>query len=99
VAIAAAVYDETNTVIPVKKIIRRQRGQKGLICFVGVQTNQFPRAMDLARGFGAAGLPVIVGGFHVSGCLAMLPELPADLREALDLGVSLFAGEAEEGRQ
>jgi hypothetical protein len=34
----------------------------------------------------------------VSGCLAMLPELPADLQGALDMGCSLFAGEAEEGR-
>jgi hypothetical protein len=36
-----------------------------------------------------------MGGFHVSGCLAMLPELPDDLTEAQALGVSLFAGEAE----
>src|SRR5262249_23032828 len=30
-----------------------------------------------------------------AGCLAMLPELPADLKEARDLGITLFAGEAE----
>ncbi len=41
---------------------------------------------------------MVIGGFHVSGCLAMLPELQADLKLALDLGISLFAGEAEEGR-
>ena len=46
----------------------------------GVQSNQFPRAADLAREFRAAGIPVVVGGFHVSGCLAMLPDLPAELR-------------------
>ena len=46
----------------------------------------------------AAGLPVCVGGFHVSGCIAMLPELPADLKAAQDLGISFFAGEAEEHR-
>ena len=34
-------------------------------------------------------------GFHVSGCLAMLPTLQDDLQTALDMGVSLFAGEAE----
>src|SRR5204863_6309463 len=34
-------------------------------------------------------------GFHVSGCISMLPELPDDLQEALDLGVTLFAGEGE----
>ena len=37
----------------------------------------------------------MIGGFHVSGCISMLPELPADLQEALDLGVTLFAGEGE----
>jgi len=31
----------------------------------------------------------------VSGCLAMLPERPDSLNEALGLGISLFAGEAE----
>ena len=38
---------------------------------------------------------VVMGGFHVSGCISMLPTLPADLQEALDLGIHLFAGEAE----
>ena len=90
-------YDECNTVIPVKKIIRRIRRNegRGLVCMVGVQTNQYPRALDMARQFRAAGVQVVIGGFHVSGCLAMLPEMPADLREALAMGVSLFAGEAE----
>ncbi len=90
-------YDETNTVIPVKKIIRRLSapGARGIVCLVGVQSNQFPRALDLARRFRAAGLQVAIGGFHPSGCIAMLPELPPDLQEALDLGVTLYAGEAE----
>ena len=65
---------------------------------VGVQSNQFPRAVDLARPFLAAGLPVCIGGFHVSGCIAMLPELPPEIRAAQELGISFFAGEAEDGR-
>jgi len=90
-------YDETNTVIPVQAIASRIRGDgnRGLVCLVGVQSNQYPRALDIARQFRAQGVQVAIGGFHVSGCFAMLPEMPADLREALDLGVSLFAGEAE----
>jgi hypothetical protein len=63
-----------------------------------VQSNQFPRALDIARPLRAAGIPVVIGGFHVSGCLAMLPELQPDLKTALDLGCTLFAGEAENGR-
>jgi radical SAM superfamily enzyme YgiQ (UPF0313 family) len=51
--------------------------------------------MDIARRLRAAGVQVSIGGFHVSGCLAMLPDLPPELKEAMDLGISLFAGEAE----
>ncbi len=89
--------DETNRRVRVAKIIRtiERDGGGGLVGLVGVQSNQFPRAMDLARRFRAAGIQVCIGGFHVSGCLAMLPELTDELQEALDIGVSLFAGEAE----
>ena len=96
VAIEIHAYDECHTVIPIRRIIRRIKGaDAGLVCLVGVQSNQFPRAMDLAARFRAAGIQVAVGGFHVSGCLAMLPELPPDLAAAQRLGVTLFAGEAE----
>ncbi len=96
VAIEIRAYDECHTVIPVRRIIRRIRGAPaGLVCLVGVQSNQFPRAMDLAARFREAGIQVAIGGFHVSGCVAMLPELPPDLEAARRLGVSLFAGEAE----
>jgi radical SAM superfamily enzyme YgiQ (UPF0313 family) len=89
-------YDECHTVVPVRRIIRRiKEADAGLVCLVGVQSNQFPRAVDLAARFREAGIQVVIGGFHVSGCLAMLPELPPDLEAALQLGVSLFAGEAE----
>jgi radical SAM family protein len=93
-------YDETNRRVQPSQIIKliRAAGGKALICLVGVQSNQFPRAVDLAGPFLTAGLPVCIGGFHVSGCIAMLPELPPDLVEAQSRGISLFAGEAEEGR-
>ena len=97
VDIEIIAQDETNTRIKPKRIIRaiRECGSKGLVALVGVQSNQFPRAMDIARPLRAAGVPVCIGGFHVSGCMSMLPELPADIREAQDLGISVFAGEAE----
>ena len=93
-------YDETNRRVRPDQIIRMiaQEGGRALIGLVGVQSNQFPRAVDLARPFLAAKLPVCIGGFHVSGCIAMLPEVPADIKAAQDLGISFFAGEAEEGR-
>jgi radical SAM superfamily enzyme YgiQ (UPF0313 family) len=90
-------YDEGNVVIDVKRAIKRIRqANAGFIGFVGVQSNQFPRTMDMARQFRAANIPVVIGGFHVSGCLSMLPEMQPDLQEALDLGITLFAGEAED---
>jgi len=100
VEIRLHTYDETNRRVRPDRIIReiRKAGGKALIGLVGVQSNQFPRAVDIARPFLAAGLPVCIGGFHVSGCIAMLPELPQDIREAQALGIALFAGEAEEGR-
>ncbi len=100
VEIRLHTYDETNRRVRPDRIIRmiEREGGRALIGLVGVQSNQFPRAVDLARQFLAAGLPVCIGGFHVSGCIAMLPELPADIRAAQELGVSLFAGEAENAR-
>jgi Radical SAM superfamily len=97
VEIEIEAYDETNTRIRPAKLARsvRESGGSALIALVGVQTNQFPRSVDLGLQFVAEGLPVCVGGFHVSGCLAMLAEMPADLRDAMAQGISLFGGELE----
>ena len=91
--------DETNTRVKPKDIARRiaDNGGLGLVGIVGAQSNEFPRAVDIARPLRAAGVQVMIGGFHVSGCLAMLKETPSDIKEAQDLGVSIYAGEAEEG--
>ena len=96
-AIDITVIDEINSRVKIQQLLSRFRRHDGfgLLGIVGVQSNQFPRALDIARPFRAAGVPVMIGGFHVSGCLAMLPELQADLKVALDMGVSLFAGELE----
>ena len=90
--------DETNTRIRPERISAAlaRNGGFGMVAFVGVQSNQFPHAMDIARKLRAAGAQVAMGGFHVSGCLAMLPQMPDDLQEAQALGISLFAGEAED---
>ena len=55
------------------------------------------RARSISRReFRAAGITVVIGGFHVSGCISMLPELPPDLQSgARSRASSLFAGEAE----
>ncbi len=91
--------DETNTPVRPRDIARliEKNGGLGLVGIVGVQSNEFPRAVDIARPLREAGVQVLIGGFHVSGCLAMLSEIPADIKAAQDLGVCIYAGEAEEG--
>jgi hypothetical protein len=98
--IVIEALDETNTRIETDRIIAEiaSSGGRGLVAIVGVQSNQFPRAVDLARPIARAGVPVAIGGFHVSGCLAMLPALPPEIVEAQSAGIALFAGEAECGR-
>ncbi|UYO51624.1 B12-binding domain-containing radical SAM protein [Rhodopseudomonas palustris] len=97
VEIDMTAADEINTRTRIPQIIERFGSHDffGLVFIVGVQSNQFPRAMDIARPLRAAGVPVAIGGFHVSGCIAMLPGIQPDLQEALDLGVTLYAGELE----
>ena len=52
--------DETNTRVRPDRIIRqiKDNGGFGMVGFVGVQSNQFPRVMDCARPMRAAGVPV-----------------------------------------
>jgi len=92
--------DEVNTEVSTDRILRRFRepGARVLVMLIGVQTNQYPRALDIARPLRAAGVPVCIGGFHVSGCIAMLGTDAEELQEARAMGLSLFAGEAEDGR-
>lgn len=95
VEIDVSTFDETTMRVRPERLARRLAGTRGLVVLVGVQSNQFPRALDMARPLRARGVQVRFGGFHVSGCLAMLPGLTPELQQALDLGISLYAGEAE----
>jgi radical SAM superfamily enzyme YgiQ (UPF0313 family) len=97
VAIDILTFDETNAFIDLPKIVRHLRAHDdfGLVGLIGVQSNQYPRALDIARPLRDAGLQVMIGGFHVSGCIAMLDGRAGDLDVATAMGVSLFAGEAE----
>ena len=90
--------DEFSQRVEIQKLIRRfkRHGNFGLVALVGVQSNQYPRALDLARPLRAAGIPVAIGGFHVSGCLSMLDGKAVGLDACRELGVSMFAGEVED---
>lgn len=97
IAIDIVVMDEINTRIGVPALIERFRrhGNFGCVVLVGVQSNQYPRALDIGRPFRAAGIAVSIGGFHVSGCLSMLDGHAVDLDACRNMGIAIFAGEAE----
>ncbi|MBS0559774.1 MAG: radical SAM protein [Proteobacteria bacterium] len=97
VAIDIEPIDEMNTRIDVAALIARIRAHDGfgMVALVGVQSNQYPRALDLARPLRAAGVQVAIGGFHVSGCLSMLDGSAVGLDACRELGLAMFAGEAE----
>ena len=97
VAIDISVIDETNTRVDIAALLAgfRRHGNFGLVALIGVQSNQYPRALDIARPFREAGVQVVMGGFHVSGCLSMLDGHAVDLDACQNMGISMFAGEAE----
>jgi hypothetical protein len=97
VGIDITVIDETNTYVDVPAILARIQRHSGfgLVALVGVQSNQYPRALDIARPFRNALIPVVIGGFHVSGSLAMLDGHAVELDACREMGISIFAGEAE----
>ena len=89
-------FDETNTRIRPKRLARMiEDAGAGVVMFVGVQSNQFPHTLDLAKPLLERGVQVAIGGFHVSGTMSMLGGNDADVHRAKAMGISLFAGEAE----
>ncbi|MGC2779269.1 MAG: radical SAM protein, partial [Bradyrhizobium sp.] len=80
-------FDETNTRIrPERLAAMIAAAGGGMVMLTGVQSNQFPRALDIARPLRARGIAVAVGGFHVSGTLSMLDGVDADLDRAKAMG-------------
>jgi hypothetical protein len=91
------VIDEAVSKLPLEKIFRlnQRAGERVLVCLVGVQTNQVCRAADIAMTFRQQGVAVMMGGFHVSGMLAMFPSASPEIQRLIDAGVSVVAGEVE----
>jgi len=96
--IEIVTFDETAEKLPVKEIIgwSRRRTTKLVVGLVGVQTNQFPRALELARQFRAAGIDVIIGGFHTSGTINMLGDQEPDIQALAEESITAVSGEVEE---
>lgn len=98
VKIKVEALDEIVTRVDPKQLGRKfnRPGTKTVVALVGVQTNQYPRAQDLARQFKAEGFEVMIGGFHVSGAIAMSDTMPPECTEMLEAGVTLVLGEVED---
>ena len=89
-------FDETNTRVRPERLARIiEDAGAGMVMLVGVQSNQFPRALDLAVPLRARNIQVAIGGFHASGTISMLGGKDPDLQRAREMGISIFAGEAE----
>jgi radical SAM superfamily enzyme YgiQ (UPF0313 family) len=96
VEIEIHALDETNTRIrPARLAAMIEAAGSGMVMLTGVQSNQFPRALDIAGPLRERGIQVGIGGFHVSGTISMLGGADPDLDRAKAMGLSLFAGEAE----
>ena len=95
--IEIVTFDETTEKVPMQKIVRwgRRPGTKLLVCLVGVQTNQFPRALDMGKQFRSHGIDVIMGGFHTSGTISMLGDQEPDIQELYRESISIVSGEVE----
>lgn len=97
VQVTVDAFDDTVQRVPIRRIakINRRSDTTVVVGFVGVQTNQFTRASDLALELREAGVQVMIGGFHVSGMLALFEKPSHELQRLMDHGVTLVKGEVE----
>ncbi|MEZ5993093.1 MAG: radical SAM protein [Planctomycetota bacterium] len=91
----SVLVDESVQKIPYARIRRDARRMRVVIALAGVQSNQFPRAADLAARFRKLGLDVLIGGFHVSGVNALLPGRSPEVQQLVDIGVHVVRGEVD----
>lgn len=99
IRLSVRMVDEAIEWIPEQEIWAsfQKPDTRSIVMLVGVQSNQYPRALDIASRFQPRGIPVLIGGFHVSGMLAMI-GVTEDLKQAMSAGITLVAGEVEGGR-
>lgn len=97
VTVVVEGYHDPVERVPVSRLARqnRRKNMQVVVGLVGVQSNQFARAADLALELRTAGIQVIIGGFHVSGILALYDKPSPELQNLIDHGVSLVKGEVE----
>jgi radical SAM superfamily enzyme YgiQ (UPF0313 family) len=97
ITISVESYDEVVNTIPFKRLAKMNSGSKKVVAaLVGVQSNQFARASDVARRLTTLGVKTLIGGFHVSGIISMFGKPSPEMKELMDMGITLVHGEAED---
>ncbi|MHB9030575.1 MAG: B12-binding domain-containing radical SAM protein, partial [Candidatus Latescibacterota bacterium] len=97
ISISVELYDEIIDKLPFKRLARKNLGSHKVVgVLAGVQSNQFPRASDIAKKMARMGVKTLIGGFHISGVLAMFKEPSPEIQELMDCGVTVVQGEAEQ---
>ena len=67
-----------------------------LLCvWLAFRQINLPVLLISGKKFMACGLNVMIGGFHVSGSIQMLPRIPDEIQEGIDAGITMVAGEVE----
>jgi hypothetical protein len=94
------MYDEAVQQVPISQLARLQRlpRERVIVGLVGVQSNQFPRACDIAHAFQREGVhDILIGGFHVSGSIALADSgtIPPEIQAIMDEGITVVKGEVE----
>lgn len=97
IAIESIPVDEAVQAVPFRRIFRdaKRNGMRVVVALCGVQTNQYVRALALARRFRDRGVEVLVGGFHVSGVNALVPGIAPEIAEMLQTGAHIVRGEVD----
>jgi hypothetical protein len=101
VEIRRYMYDEAVQKVPIRKLARLHRPpyERVVVGLVGVQSNQFPRACDIAHAFQGEGVhDILIGGFHVSGSIALAEAgtIPPEIQQIMDEGITVVKGEVED---
>lgn len=83
--------EEAHRIRP-ERLARELQGGRGLVILAAVTSSQLARAMDIALPLRIAGVSVCMEGAYVSGRVALQGAVSPELQEAMNLGVTLFAG-------
>ena len=91
VELKVEIFDDTVERIPVKKLSDPTGfpDRRTVVALAGVQSINSPVRPILRASFGAGGLQVLIGGFHVSGMLALFPVITPEIQDLIDIGVSV----------